>query len=125
MDEREKKVLLAQLMRAHDLSDEFLDCRSLRHAWQEVETDQKVLGGFGDPHTYQCSRCLTLRDDVISPRFGELLGRAYRYAPGYRQEAPEDGTRLFSAAALRAERVRRIMQLDRQLPPITPLPVAA
>lgn len=120
MDERKKKELIAQMVRARDLSDEFLDCRSLRHAWQEVQPDRDKLT-LGEVHTYQCLRCLTVRDDIVSPRFGELLGRSYRYAPGYRVETPEDGTRVFSADALRAERLRRIRELDRALPPITPL----
>lgn len=124
MDERERRELAAQMTRARDLSDEFLDCRSLRHAWQEVKTDRTAMGA-AQPRCYQCLRCLTIRDDVVAPRYGELLARGYRYAPGYKQEAPEDGTRVFSAAALRAERVRRIVELHRQLPAITPLPLAA
>lgn len=120
MDERKKKVLITQMVRARDLTDDFLDCRSLRHAWQEVQPDREERM-LGELHTYQCTRCLTIRDDIISPRFGELLGRAYRYAPGYRMEAPEDGSRIFSADALRAERIRRIRELDRALPSIRPL----
>lgn len=105
ISEREKRELLAQQARARGLDDTFLDCRSLGHAWQQCAPDRKPA--FGELFVYQCLRCQSIRDDLVSAKFGELLSRGYRMAPGYHQPLPEDGTRLFSAAALRAERRRR------------------
>ena len=105
MTDKQRRESLAQQARARDLPDAYLDCRSLGHAWQECEPDRPAK--FGELHVYQCLRCLGIRDDLIAPRFGELLSRGYRHAPGYMQPVPEDGTRLFSASALRAERRRR------------------
>ena len=105
LTDRERKELMAQQSRARGLSDEFLDCRSLGHAWHQCQPDRKPQ--FGELFVYQCYRCMSIRDDLVSIKFGELLSRSYRMAPGYHWRLPEDGTRLFSAAALRAERRRR------------------
>ena len=120
MYEHERKVLLAQIKRARDLPSEFLECRLLGHAWREVQPDRQTA--VGEQHTYQCLRCLNIRDDVIAPKMGELLTRGYRHVPGYLMEAPEDGSRVLSAAALRAERARRLREGAIQLAEITPLP---
>lgn len=121
--EQERKVLLAQMRRARDLTDEFLNCRSLRHAWREVRPDRSAT--HGEIHVYQCVRCLTLRDDVVAPKYGELLGRGYRHVPGYLQKTPEDGSRVFSVAALRAERSRRQAEGHWKYAEIIPLPEVA
>ena len=115
LTDKERRELLAQQSRARDLSDTFLDCRSLGHAWQQCAPDRKPQ--FGELQVFQCLRCLSIRDDLVSSKYGELLSRGYRMAPGYLQPVPEDGTRLFSAAALRAERRRR-GGLDRVLPAV-------
>lgn len=115
ISDRERRELLAQQSRARDLSDTFLDCRSLGHAWQQCQADRKPQ--FGELFVYQCQRCLSIRDDIISAKYGELLSRGYRMAAGYHQPLPEDGTRLFSAAALRAERRRRT-KLNPDLPAV-------
>src|SRR5262245_8448049 len=107
LTDKARKELFAQQSRARDLPDDFLDCRSLGHAWQQCAPDRKPQ--FGELQVYQCLRCLSIRDDLVSAKYGELLSRGYRMAPGYHQPLPEDGTRLFSAAALRAERRRRAM----------------
>lgn len=105
LTDKERRELLAQQSRARELPDHFLDCRSLGHAWQQCAPDRKPQ--FGELQVYQCLRCLSIRDDLVSSKYGELLSRGYRMAPGYHQPLPEDGSRLFSAAALRAERRRR------------------
>lgn len=105
LNDRERKELLAQQARARNLTNTFLDCRSLGHAWQQCAPDRKPQ--FGELQVYQCLRCYSIRDDLVSAKYGELLSRGYRMVPGYHQPLPEDGTRLFSAAALRAERRRR------------------
>ena len=104
----ERREFLAQAVRARDLPDIFLDCRLLRHAWQECEPDRP--SSFGELHVYQCLRCLSIRDVQTSTQFSEVLASGYRYAPGYMVAKPEDGTRTFSAAALRAERRRRRLE---------------
>ena len=115
LTDKERRELLAQQARARDLTDVFLDCRSLGHAWLQCAPDRKPQ--FGELQVFQCQRCLSIRDDIVSAKYGELLSRGYRMAPGYIQPVPEDGTRLFSAAALRAERRRR--GTERQLIPVT------
>ena len=105
MTDKERRELLAQQARARELSDVFLDCRSLGHAWLQCAPDRKPQ--FGELQVFQCQRCLSIRDDLVSSKYGELLSRGYRMTPGYHQPLTEDGTRLFSAAALRAERRRR------------------
>ena len=116
MSSDERRAFLAQSARARELPDAYLDCRSLGHAWQECEPDRPAK--FGELHVYQCLRCLGIRDDLISHRYGEILSRGYRHSPGYMQPVPEDGTRLFSAAALRAERRRRREEGHRSFPPV-------
>ena len=112
LTDRERRELLAQQSRARELSDTFLDCRSLGHSWSQCAPDRKPQ--FGELQVFQCQRCLSIRDDLVSAKYGELLSRGYRMAPGYHIPKPEDGTRTFSAAALRAERRRRAQ--ERELP---------
>jgi hypothetical protein len=118
LTEKERKELLAQQSRARELSDTFLDCRSLGHAWSQCAPDRKPQ--FGELQVFQCTRCLSIRDDLVSSKYGELLSRGYRMAPGYMIPKPEDGTRTFSAAALRAERRRRMS--ERPLQPVIDWP---
>lgn len=115
LTDKERRELLAQQSRARELSDTFLDCRSLGHSWLQCAPDRKPQ--FGELQVFQCQRCLSIRDDLVSSKYGELLSRGYRMAPGYMMHPPEDGTRLFSAAALRAERRRRAP--ERTLPQVT------
>jgi hypothetical protein len=112
LTDRERRELYAQQARARDLPDNFLDCRSLGHAWTQCAPDRKPQ--FGELQVFQCQRCLSIRDDLVSAKYGELLSRGYRPAPGYQIPKPEDGTKTFSAAALRAERRRRMA--ERELP---------
>ena len=112
LTDKERRELLAQQSRARDLSDTFLDCRSLGHSWSQCAPDRKPQ--FGELQVFQCTRCLSIRDDLVSSKYGELLSRGYRMAPGYMIPKPEDGTKTFSAAALRAERRRRMS--ERELP---------
>lgn len=114
LTDKERRDLLAQQSRARDLSDIFLDCRSLGHSWLQCAPDRKPQ--FGELQVFQCQRCMSIRDDLVSSKYGELLSRSYRMTPGYHQPLPEDGSRLYSAAALRAERRRRA-QL-RELPAV-------
>lgn len=120
MTSSERKVLLAQQRRAQDLSPEFFACRSMNHhQFVQVAPDRTV--DFGEILAFQCIHCTTVRYDVISPQYGEILDRSYRYPPGYRQEAPEDGSRLFSAAAMRVERQRRAKAGQIELRQLVPL----
>jgi hypothetical protein len=110
LTDKERRELLAQQSRARELSDTFLDCRSLGHSWLQCAPDRKPQ--FGELQVFQCQRCLSIRDDLVSSKYGELLSRGYRMTPGYHMPLPEDGTKLFSAAALRAERRRRSQERD-------------
>lgn len=121
LTDKERRELLAQQSRARSLSDTFLDCRSLGHSWNQCAPDRKPQ--FGELQVFQCLRCLSIRDDLVSAKYGELLSRSYRMTPGYHQPLPEDGSRLFSAAALRAERRRR--SGERALPEVQGWPTPA
>lgn len=113
-----RREFLSQSVRARELLDIHLDCRLLRHAWQECEPDRPTQ--IGELHVYQCLRCLTIRDVHTSAQFSEILASGYRYAPGYMVAKPEDGTRTFSAAALRAERRRRRIEGNLTYPAVKP-----
>jgi hypothetical protein len=112
----ERRDLLAQISRARELPQDFLDCRSLGHAWSQHATDEKPPAGCAIL-AYHCLRCGSIRTDTVSGKYGELLARNYKLPPNYRVETPGDGRRTFSAAAFRAERLRRATQA-----PPPPLP---
>lgn len=65
------------------LSDDHLLCRLVGHQWERVLPDRAPP--FGRIVSWQCKRCLTLRDDIIAPATGDLLARTYRYPEGYKQ----------------------------------------
>ena len=68
--------------RAGPSPSDFLMCRTLGHAWDEIASDGPAVGG--DPWWLRCVRCSTERHDVVSWMTGELIGRSYVYADGYR-----------------------------------------
>ena len=70
------------------LPDEFIECRTLIHAWEEIPYD-----GQGPRHwnitrstvpiLFRCLRCGTLRYEFWSSITGDLLHRVYRTPEGY------------------------------------------
>ena len=66
-------------MRAADAN---LLCRTLGHAWFTIPAEK--ASKYGDAMWLRCERCATERHDDISRGNGELYGRQYVYADGYR-----------------------------------------
>lgn len=68
-----------------DIADEaaaFLRCRTYNHAWDEfapIDLEQPL---YGWRLSLRCTRCMTERHDTYDFK-GRLMGRRYRYAPGY------------------------------------------
>ena len=88
--------------RAGPSPSDFLMCRTLGHAWDEIASDGPAVGG--DPWWLRCVRCSTERHDVVSWMTGELIGRSYVYADGYRHAFDDD----FDVAPTRQD-YRRIL----------------
>lgn len=64
-------------------STPYLECRTLRHAWDPTST--KV----GYTLSLLCVRCTTERHDEASQATGELFRRRYIYPKGYRMAASD------------------------------------
>ena len=71
-----------------DLADEFLACRDLRHAWEELGYfRERGTGGAATApiiRKLQCMRCGTLRRDTLSNAFAEKTTHYYGHPDGYR-----------------------------------------
>lgn len=72
-----------------DLPDQFLACRDLRHAWEELGYfRERGSGRAGGPiiRKLRCLRCGTLRRDVLSNSFTDKTTHYYGHPDGYRLE---------------------------------------
>jgi hypothetical protein len=72
-----------------NLPDDFLACRDLRHAWEELGYyRERGSGGAGGPiiRKLQCLRCGTLRRDTLSNSYSEKTTHYYGHPEGYRIE---------------------------------------
>lgn len=88
-------------MDAHELSDEFLVCRTLGHAWDDnphAEVDSELFKASRGVLALRCTRCYTERFDYLDAQMG-VFQRYYRYPDRYRGLSGDD--RL--APSLRAE----------------------
>jgi hypothetical protein len=66
---------------AGGLSQGFLECRELRHAWRPHTASWNAEGKYYD-RTLRCPRCKTLRVETLST-YGTILSRRYDYTEGY------------------------------------------
>lgn len=71
-----------------DLYVEWVQCRTLLHAWEEIPYDGGGMRDFKPTRStlvllFRCERCGTLRYDVWSRVTGDLIKRAYRTPLGY------------------------------------------
>lgn len=66
---------------AGGLPQGFLECRELGHAWRPHTASWNADSRSFD-RTLRCTRCRTLRVEVLSPR-GEVLSRHYVYPESY------------------------------------------
>ena len=65
--------------------DEFVRCRTIGHAWDEIPP---VMGAWKDTGgmaamTLRCLRCGSMRHDLVSMSTGTVYGRKYDYEAGY------------------------------------------
>lgn len=90
------------------LADEYLMCRTLLHAWDQIPDD----GGHGRQYVesrtvrrvmFRCTRCGVRRAEAWSAITGDLLFRTYEYPDGYKMSR-EDSGRTY----MRMEWVRRL-----------------
>lgn len=107
LTKQQKAKANAQKRRARKLPDEYLQCRLLGHQWNIIPNRRKPQ--FGDMLSLGCARCDSVREDIVSRRYGELLARNYDYPEGYLIKPEKRGERNFSAASLRAEVNRRLL----------------
>lgn len=76
--------------------DDFVVCRSIGHAWDEVPDDRQRTDPFHMVWTYRiclrCVRCTTKRYDGINAQ-GDVGQREYRYPDGYKYAVNETPSR--------------------------------
>lgn len=81
-------------------------CRTLGHAWFEVDSDWKAQ--LGDPMTVRCERCMMERRDTVARSDGHIISRRYAYPADYRYERGQAPTRNdFRLLMVQAARERR------------------
>lgn len=67
-----------------DLPDEYLACRDLRHAWEELGYYRERGTSGAIIRKLQCLRCGTLRRDTLSNSYSEKTTHYYGHPEGYR-----------------------------------------
>lgn len=105
----------------HQLPEEFLACRDLRHAW-------KVQDNFHDGNTegttmrvLKCVSCETVRTDVYSvlkrpgmvPRM-EKVSSAYTYPKGYQMRQPSGVRDLAISQLVKYETFLRVLNATKK-----------
>jgi hypothetical protein len=65
--------------------DEFVRCRTIGHAWDEIPPVVEVWRDTGGMAalTLRCVRCGSMRHDLVSMSTGNVYGRKYDYEAGY------------------------------------------
>lgn len=66
-----------------NLRDDYLFCRTVGHAWEEIVADDLPKPEFGWRFSVQCVRCHTHRHQIIDDRTGDSVNRSYDYPEGY------------------------------------------
>lgn len=73
-----------------DLNNEFLRCRVIGHAWDEVDGIFDRPPSFGVAYDLRCTRCGMIARDIISEWTGERLSsRRYVQPTGYAHKKDE------------------------------------
>jgi hypothetical protein len=92
-----------------EISTTHLECRSLMHAWNFIETH--VMKGGILQIKLQCMRCTTYRYDQVERFSGEVIRRQYVYPSGYNvDDLPNWGGRKEFNWNVRRELIRRWTQ---------------
>lgn len=95
-----------------DLTDEYLRCRAIGHAWDDFNPINKRPPSFGWLMAFRCTRCFTERSDLIDS-LGRLITRYYVYHDDYREAGI--GTRGVPRNQFRAElAIRRFGRARKQ-----------
>jgi hypothetical protein len=66
------------------LRDDYLFCRTVGHAWEEVVAIDLPKPEFGWRFSVRCMRCTTHRHMIIDPRLGDAVSKRYDYPEGYK-----------------------------------------
>jgi hypothetical protein len=114
MSDHDAALFKRQLNRAMLLDSVHLNCRvgGDRHHWHLVQPDWSS-GTTSIEKASQCSQCLTVKREEITPRTGEIIKRHYEYPKGYLTKRVEgDGPeKLMSAGAVRLATLSRSRKL--------------
>jgi hypothetical protein len=87
-----------KMTKLRDLEDSFIECRSLRHAWDQIPNDPtevrskqvfKESGGVARI-TFRCTRCTTVKIVVWGRLTGRILNVQYKYPNDYGLEDPDE-----------------------------------
>ena len=103
LTKKEQALIKRQKARAKEV--EYLECRigANGHRWQRCQPD--IAPDYGFPIVKQCTECLCIKRQVVSPEYGEVLSETRQYPQGYLAQrgpsVPAD-ERLISASAVRA-----------------------
>jgi hypothetical protein len=65
----------------------FVECRAIVHSWEQQE-DDRTWKQFGVAMQFRCTRCASIRRDVVSTVSGELLYRSYDKPSDYSTTDP-------------------------------------
>lgn len=114
MSDHDPKLFKRQFERATQLSSTLLNCRvgGDRHHWHLVQPDWRS-GNKAVEKCSQCSQCLTIKREEITPRTGEIIKRTYTYPEGYMLKRHEgDGAeKLISPGVVRLATLSRARDL--------------
>lgn len=82
------------------LPEDFVRCRSVGHAWADLNQHDKKANHGGWVLAFRCPRCATKRFDWIN-KHGQLESRQYDYTDKYREAGV--GTKGFPRDEFRRE----------------------
>jgi hypothetical protein len=67
----------------------YVECRAIGHSWDQIDDDRSHKS-FGAALQFRCTRCYSVRRDVVSTVTGELLYRSYSKPDDYATSDPLD-----------------------------------
>jgi hypothetical protein len=72
------------MTRRPDRHNQYAECRTLGHAWDSIPVTKRPA--FGVAIDLRCTRCYTIRRDIVRPMDGMLLQRSYKRPDDYATE---------------------------------------
>jgi hypothetical protein len=70
--------------RRQQLRDQFVECRTIGHAWDAFIPHDKRAPQFGARVSLRCLRCSMERHDLVNRITGDIVSRSYDAPDGYR-----------------------------------------